>query len=109
MQVLEGRLEDVRRKVERNGERDREGRKAAERRLKVLWGVLGAWGVLVLVLVVVRHWPVIGTDAGRVNMVEAMKGEGAGGERRRKGISRSEEAVRTSVPEDPVLKLFDEL
>lgn len=112
MQLLEGRLEGARRKVERNGERDREGREAAVRRLKMLWGFLGAWGVLVLVVVVVRHWPVIGMDVGRVRPVETPTREGAGvqrGEGKRTGISRSEEAAKTSVPEHPVLKLFDEL
>ncbi len=112
MQVLEGRLEDVRLKVERSGERDREGRKAAERRWKMLWGFLGVWGVLVLVLVVVKHWPAVGMDVGRVRSVEGFKEEVAGvrgSEGRYKGISRSEEAAQTSVHEDPVLKLFDEL
>jgi len=113
MQLLEGRLEDARRKVERNGEKDREGREAAVRRLKMLWGFLGAWGVVVLVVVVVRHWPEFRMDVGRVRRVETpTTWEGAGfqeGQGRRTGISRSEKAASTNVPEHPVLKLFDEL
>lgn len=102
MGVLEGRLEAVRGRVERSGERDREGRVAAERRVRVLWGVLAGWGVLVLVFVCCRHWPGVGMDVGRGGL---MRGEGEGGR-----ISRSEEAaVKTDVREDPILKLFDEL
>lgn len=125
MQGLGERLEVVRQKVEEKGERDREGRKAAGRILMMLWGSLGGLVALVLVLVVARHWPGAGVDVRGVKMVELknrtwdgmdggeglgpMGERGEGGEGIRKGKSRSEEAARTSMPEDHILKLFDEL
>lgn len=127
VQTLGERLESVRQKVEENGERDKEGELAAERRLKMLWGFLGFWGALVLVLMVARHWPRVGVDVRGGRLVElanqtwdgmengigsglkranVVSGEGGG---RQKEMSMSEKSKSTSIHEDPLLKLFDEL
>lgn len=108
------RLEAVRCKVERSGEREREVRMAVGRRVRMLWGVLGVWGVLVLVGLSVRCWPSGGVDVrmweGVDDGVRAfLEKSSVESESARNVNSRSEEAKGTSVPEDPVLKLFDEL
>lgn len=128
--MLGERLEGVRKRVERNGERDRERRRRVGRRLKMLWVILGCWGALALVLGVLRHWPGVGVDVrgGRVvelgnRTVDAALGVvlscSSAEIEREKGVgggtttaSRSEGLVQTSktpLVEDPIIRLFDEL
>lgn len=126
VRVLGERLEGVRVRVEKEAERDREGRRRVGRRLRMLWGVMGIWGILILVGILVRHWPDLGGDVGDMGEVALEVGSGREevglrqplGERdagRKKGggelVSSTEENVNASETPDthPVLRLFDEL
>ena len=119
------RLEQVRLKVERNAEREREGRVKVGRRLRMLWGCLGFWSVGILVLVVIRHWPFAGVDVGKGSLMglQDVRERGNSGnesfasrlelEKGQGGLVSSSESsseqARQTVEVDPVLRLFDDL
>ncbi|KAL6720766.1 hypothetical protein ACLMJK_002691 [Lecanora helva] len=116
VQGLGERLEVVRGKVEGAAERDREGRRRVGRRLRVLWCMLGVFGGLVLVGMVVRHWPRVGVETGEGEVVERggdvlnadRKGRDWGG-RDSRSSSGSSVQMTEAQTQDPILRLFDEL
>ncbi len=121
-------LEAVRGKVEREAEKDREGRKRIGRRLMMLWGFLGVWGVMALVLMVVRHWPGVGIDIREAKLLELgnrswdpreedlavrkpnLTNEGTNVGGKASGLNAGDPAQTSEVErQDPILRLFDEL
>ena len=132
MRSLGGRLDGVREKVERSAVRERESRRVIGRRLKILWGLLGFFVVLFLILAITRQWrrneTLIGDEIERTrtsigNVSEKGKQQG-NWERRSEGHRndgdrepggkvrvglKEKRGMSSVVNADATLRLFDEL
>ena len=72
------RLDRARGKVEASDARDGEGRRRVGRRLRMMWGVLGCLGGLLVVLLVMRHLVGVDVSGGRVVRLEEGTLDGVG-------------------------------
>jgi len=120
------RLDAVRTKVETSAKRDVEDENRLGRRLKMLWGCLGCWVIIFLVLIIARQRG-IGVDIRTAGLVELGhgildQGQGVDGvykheskieEEKREVAGRRDESKTTrwegGVNAEATLRLFDEL
>lgn len=115
------RLDTVRTKVETSARRDVEDENRLGRRLKMLWGFLGFWIILLLVLVVARQRG-MGNDVRSGELVELSDREGREfykgriEEERTEVMGRKGHEPKTTrwesgngVDAEATLRLFDEL
>lgn len=95
MTELGSRLEGVRKKVQKEERREKEGEERVRRRLRILWSVLGVGLVLFLILGAVRCWPGRREDEDRRNNARMIRNGSP--KREDKSVKEAEKQITQST------------